>query len=110
MQIFFQLLYVITRAFIQFIQPFLVPICLVMAWAIVALTLWSVWLAVRDSVKRAQRMHQIPCSQCSYFSGNYLLKCPVRPEDALTEDAIGCPDFEASGLSWELAQPVKKDA
>ncbi|MEL6385444.1 MAG: hypothetical protein AAFQ89_23865 [Cyanobacteria bacterium J06626_18] len=109
MQIFFQLLYVITHAFIQLIQPFLVPICFVMAWAIVAIAVWSIWSAIRDSVKRAQRMHQIPCSQCRYFSGNYLLKCPVHPGNALTEEAIGCSDFEASTVSWQLARSIEKD-
>ena len=106
----FQLFYIITHAFIQFIQPFLVPICFVTAWMMVVITLWSIWSAVRDSIKQAQRMHQIPCSRCRYFSGNYLLKCPVHPGNALTEEAIGCPDFETSELGWQLTRSLGKDA
>ena len=44
--------------------------------------------------KQLRRMHQVPCSRCMYFTGDYNLKCSVRPCDALTEQAIGCRDFE----------------
>lgn len=80
---------------LRLIQPILVPVCLVLAWGIIGLCLWSIWSAVRDSVARARQMHRIPCSQCRYFSGNYALKCPVHPFEALSEAAIGCPDYES---------------
>jgi len=43
---------------------------------------------------QAKRMHQIPCSNCRYFSGNYILKCTIRPIEANTEEAIGCLDYQ----------------
>jgi hypothetical protein len=49
-------------------------------------------------------MHQIPCAQCQYFSGNYLLKCPVHPQQALSEAAIGCPDFASTQMDWVIQQ------
>ncbi|MEM9004762.1 MAG: hypothetical protein AAGE59_14720 [Cyanobacteria bacterium P01_F01_bin.86] len=106
---FLHLLSAIAHAFIQFIQPFLVPICFVVAWAVFAMGIWSLWTAIRDSVKRAHRMHQIPCSQCQYFSGNYLLKCPVHPGEALSEEAIGCPDFASVELGWNVTHSLKQD-
>ena len=43
---------------------------------------------------QAKRMHRIPCYNCRYFSGNYVLKCTIRPTEANTEEAIGCLDYQ----------------
>lgn len=85
----FQIFYI----FIHAIQPILVPLCLVMAWGLIFLLLWSIVAALRDTLHRAQRMHQIPCAHCSFFTKDYHLKCPVQPLIALSEQAIDCPDF-----------------
>lgn len=98
--IFFHIAYEL----IQLIQPLLVPLCFVVAWATVLFTVWGVWSAMRDGVRRAQRMHQIPCSECQYFSGNYLLKCPLHPKEALSESAIDCRDFESTRTEWPLSK------
>ncbi len=90
-----QLIQMLIYKVVQWIHPFFVPICFVLAWSMVAIGGWTIWSAVRDSVSRARRMHQIPCAGCRYFSGNYALKCPVHPYEALSEAAIGCPDFES---------------
>lgn len=86
----FQLLYYLVHA----IQPILVPLCFVAAWGFMALTAWSIWTSIRDSVQKTRQMHQIPCSGCQYFTKDYHLKCTVHPHRALSEEAIGCPDFE----------------
>ena len=86
----FQILYYLVNA----IQPLLVPICFICAWALVILVGWSMWTAARDSVKTAQQMHQIPCSGCQYFTDNYRLKCTVNPSMANTEEAIECRDYQ----------------
>ncbi len=90
------------RQLLHGLEPILVPLCFVMAWVTVGSVLWSLFAMLRDGFKRAQTMHQIPCSQCRYFSGNYLLKCPVHPQQALSEAAIGCPDFESTQLDHTL--------
>ncbi|ERT08460.1 hypothetical protein M595_1573 [Lyngbya aestuarii BL J] len=82
---------------IQAIQPFLVPLCFVCAWGLMILLVWSVGSAIFDTLRRAQRMHQIPCADCAYFTKDYHLKCPVRPTIALSEEAIDCPDFCSVG-------------
>jgi len=43
---------------------------------------------------RLQRLHQIPCTRCRFYSGNAYLKCPVQPLKALSEEALDCLDFE----------------
>lgn len=88
------------------IQPMLVPLCFVLAWGILAITGWSVWAALRDGVTRAHQMHQIPCSRCRYFSGDYHLKCPVHPHAALTEAAIHCADFEDADPSVRFSKAI----
>ncbi len=95
-------LFLVAYSVIRAIQPFLVPVCFVIAWMTLLFGLWSVWSALWDGFRRAQQMHQIPCSDCQYFSGNYLLKCPLHPKEALSEDAIGCRDFETSRVEWPL--------
>lgn len=95
-------IFVLAHYLLQLLQPLLVPICFVVAWATILFAASSVWSAMRDSVQRARQMHQIPCSECQYFSGNYLLKCPLHPKEALSEAAIGCRDFESAKLQWPL--------
>nr|WP_199290251.1 hypothetical protein [Leptolyngbya sp. FACHB-36] len=82
------------------IQPFLVPICFVSAWSIIALVTWSLWTATRDTVTRTREMHRIPCANCQFFTSDYHLKCTVHPSDALTEDAINCPDYQPENMSY----------
>jgi hypothetical protein len=63
------------------------------AWAFVVAVLVTVASAIQRSSRIARRMHAIPCTRCRYFTGEMLLKCPVNPKAALTEQAIDCPDF-----------------
>lgn len=80
---------------IRFIQPFLVPICFLSAWTIIILATWSIYSAVRDSVATSKKMHSIPCADCQYFTGDYRLKCTVRPTVANTQEALNCTDYQA---------------
>lgn len=88
----FQLLQPLIRA----LQPYLVPVCFVAAWVLVALVAWSLWSALRDAIARSRRLHQIPCAGCRFFTDDHRLKCTVHPSLALTEGAINCPDFESA--------------
>ena len=84
-----RLLYIL----IQLIQPILVPVCFVLAWGLVFCCFWTVWSAIRDTAARTKQMHQIPCSECRYFTNDYRLKCTVCPTIANTENAIDCSQF-----------------
>ena len=85
-----QIVYYLVNA----IQPFLMPICFVCAWALVFSMGWSMWTAARDTVATAKQMHRIPCSGCQYFTDDYRLKCTVNPTMANTEEAIECMDYQ----------------
>jgi len=85
-----RILYLLIHA----IQPFLVPICFFCAWTLIILTAWSIYSAVKDSVATTQKMHQIPCTNCQFFTGDYRLKCTVQPTIANTEAAIECLDYQ----------------
>jgi hypothetical protein len=86
-----ELIYLILRG----IQPLLVPVCFVAAWTLMILVVWSLWTTARDSVAVAKQMHQIPCTNCQFFTADYRLKCTVHPSIANTEEAIHCGDFQA---------------
>ena len=92
----FQLIYLVIHA----IQPFLVPLCFVFAWGLIILTVWSIIGTLVDSVHRAKQMHEIPCANCLFFTGDYHLKCPVQPKAALSEKAINCIDYKPKSVSW----------
>ncbi|WP_233744169.1 hypothetical protein [Leptodesmis sichuanensis] len=92
----FQLL----KPLVEALQPLLVPLCFLSAWALIFITAWSVWTAIRDTAVRTREMHQIPCANCQFFTSNYHLKCTVHPSRALTEAAIDCPDYEPTGLVY----------
>lgn len=94
----FQLLYFL----IHVLQPYLVPICFFCAWTLIILMVWSLWAAVRDTVTTGKRLHQIPCANCQYFTGDYRLKCTVQPDMANSEAAIHCLDYQpkTNGLQY----------
>ncbi|MEG3894190.1 MULTISPECIES: hypothetical protein [unclassified Microcoleus] len=69
-------------------------ICCFCIVTVMVLFSWSVAVALREGVHQIRRLHQIPCSDCEFFTNDYRLKCTVRPCVACTEDAIGCTDFE----------------
>ena len=50
--------------------------------------------AFNQGINYLQRLHQIPCAKCAYFTGDYRLKCPINPQSALSEAAINCRDFQ----------------
>ncbi len=64
------------------------------AYSLLGLVGWSLIGFLSDTVKTAKRMHQIPCTKCRFFTGDYRLKCTVNPHVANTEKAIGCPDCQ----------------
>ena len=76
------------------IKPLLIPVCFIIAWVFIVILIVSLGTMVFDVIKRSQIMHQIPCSNCQYFTNDYRLKCPVNPFQANTEAAINCRDYQ----------------
>ncbi|ERT05146.1 hypothetical protein M595_4896 [Lyngbya aestuarii BL J] len=67
------------------------------ALGLTAIFVWSLQRAFRDGIIHLKRLHSIPCSRCTYFTGDYRLKCTVHPKIALTEEALECGDYESCG-------------
>ena len=66
-------------------------------WSLIfSFMVYKAILGLRQGVNYLKRLHQIPCSKCVYFTGDYRLKCPVNPIVALSEEAINCRDFQAN--------------
>ena len=85
----FQLLYYL----FELIRPLFAPLAFIFAWGLIILVIWSLWSAAKDTVATAKQMHQIPCSNCVFFTNDYRLKCTVNPSIANTEEAIDCVDY-----------------
>jgi hypothetical protein len=67
---------------------------IILIWSFLFFLGWSSWSTVKKGIETVKQMHQVPCSSCRFFTGNYQLKCPVHPKMALTEDAINCLDYD----------------
>ena len=69
---------------------------ILLGWSFMAILCNSLWAFSRSFIGTSRMMHQIPCARCCYFTNCAALKCTVHPEHALSEQAIHCPDFQAS--------------
>ncbi|MEL6580866.1 MAG: hypothetical protein AAFQ14_14040 [Cyanobacteria bacterium J06621_12] len=78
---------------VSIFKPILLQLRTVGAFSILGLCSWSLISCVLDVVAQAKKMHQIPCTKCRFFTGDYRLKCTVNPSEANTEKAIGCGDY-----------------
>ncbi|MGF1591546.1 MAG: hypothetical protein ACFCU7_20345 [Pleurocapsa sp.] len=64
-------------------------------WSLISVCLfWRLIAIAKGAIIHLKSLHQIPCSKCAYFTGDYRLKCTVNPMVAMSETAIGCRDFE----------------
>ena len=96
MYAFLELIRVLFLWLFSWLQPYMTPICILLAWGLVILVVWQIFAAARDGVSHAQVLHQIPCSGCRFFTNSHHLKCPVHPTAAMTQAAIGCGDYEVA--------------
>ncbi|MDY6938544.1 MAG: hypothetical protein SWY16_12835 [Cyanobacteriota bacterium] len=83
-------------------------ICFVAIWSLLSFFMWSAWQALRQGTVHLKRLHGIPCDRCVFFTGDFRLKCTVRPLEAMTEEALECRDFEP--ISRPVPRPVPKTA
>ncbi|WP_088891068.1 hypothetical protein [Leptolyngbya ohadii] len=79
---------------------FLVPVGFVLVWSIATAAFLGLPKLMGGNRHRVKAAHKLPCYQCQYFTSNPYLRCAVRPETVLTEDALECSDFQL--------QPEKK--
>lgn len=86
------------------------PLCPIAIAAILTGFIAAIVVAVKDGLDRLKRLHQIPCSRCAFFTGDYRLKCTVHPCKALSEEAIDCLDYEAIAPCRRPADPPEPDS
>ena len=79
---------------VSVLKPVLLQLRFLGAFSILSLCSWSLISFTLDAIAQAKRMHQIPCTKCRFFTGDYHLKCTVSPGIANTEEAIGCSDYQ----------------
>jgi hypothetical protein len=65
----------------------------IMGWAILCLMVSIILMAARAEIIALERLHQVSCINCQFFSKNPYLKCAVHPCIALTEKANNCSDY-----------------
>ena len=75
-------------------KPAIWQLRLIGGYSLIGLVGWSLISFLIDITKTAKKMHQIPCTKCRFFTGDYRLKCTVNPHIANTEEAIGCDDCQ----------------
>jgi hypothetical protein len=78
--------------------------CAFCAWAIVILALSSLCITFKQGASHVRRLHQIPCTNCDFFTNDHRLKCTINPKIACTEEAIGCRDFEYKTVMCNACQ------
>ena len=81
---------------VNLFKPVLLQFRIVAAFSLLTLCGWTLVSCTLDVIAQAKRMHQIPCTKCRFFTGDYRLKCTVNPSLANTEGAIGCGDYRAN--------------
>ncbi|MBD2101584.1 hypothetical protein [Leptolyngbya sp. FACHB-261] len=86
-------MFLLLRPLFELLAPLQVPICFCFVWGLILMLFWNAGTGIRAGIETLKRLHQIPCVGCEFFTGDYHLKCTVRPSTALSEEAIDCPDF-----------------
>ncbi|NER80835.1 MAG: hypothetical protein F6K42_14945 [Leptolyngbya sp. SIO1D8] len=79
----------------------------------VPITIWGVLMAfflsllvtIRDGIQHLKKLHQIPCSRCTYATGSLYLKCTVNPISAFSEAALHCRDYESQTVQGPINIP-----
>ncbi|AFZ26303.1 hypothetical protein Cylst_4204 [Cylindrospermum stagnale PCC 7417] len=72
----------------------LTPLSFIFSWAILLLALRKLRTNLDNKmVFTINSLQQVPCKNCRFFSNNHYLKCAVKPDTVLTEEAINCQEY-----------------
>lgn len=89
------LIHQVANGLFEGLRTILGPMGFVVGTGLIGMMLWSLFSATRDTVAIAKQMHEVPCPNCQYYTGDHRLKCPVHPAKAASEQAIDCQDYRA---------------
>ena len=72
----------------------LAPLGFIFVWAIFLLVFHKIRTNADDKVLVKNKILQkVPCKKCQFFANNHYLKCAVKPDTVLTEEAIDCSEY-----------------
>ncbi|MDB9313979.1 hypothetical protein PN462_12775 [Spirulina sp. CS-785/01] len=83
------------------------PFLSLVVWLSLPLLFWNLGQMLQNGLAYFKRLHQIPCNNCTFFTGDYYLKCTIHPYTACSEQAINCRDFEPNCARNKVA--LKQD-
>ncbi len=72
----------------------LAPVGLLSSWVIFFLVLRKIRAALDNKmVFEVKGLHKVPCKNCQFYSNNNYLKCAVKPDVVMTEEAKDCSEY-----------------
>ncbi|AFZ45397.1 hypothetical protein PCC7418_3281 [Halothece sp. PCC 7418] len=86
-------MFTLINSLLSLLQPFIIPLCFVLAWGFILVLAWTLLSATYSAIQRGETMHKIPCTNCQFFTNDHRLKCTIQPLIANTEQAINCQDY-----------------
>jgi DNA polymerase III gamma/tau subunit len=79
----------------------LAPLGFIFVWAIFLLLFQKIRSNTEDKVYlKSKVLQKVPCKKCQFFANNHYLKCAVKPDTVLTEDAINCSEYTPKKVSF----------
>ena len=79
----------------------LAPLGFIFVWAIFLLLFHKIRTNADDKVCIKNKILQkVPCKKCQFFANNHYLKCAVKPDTVLTEEAIDCSEYVPKKVSF----------
>ena len=79
----------------------LAPLGFIFVWAIFLLLFHKIRTNTYDKVcVKKKIIKKVPCKKCQFFANNHYLKCAVKPDTVLTEEAIDCSEYVPKKVSF----------
>ena len=79
----------------------LAPLGFIFVWAIFLLVFHKIRTNADDKVwVKNKILQKVPCKKCQFFANNHYLKCAVKPDTVLTEEAIDCSEYVPKKVSF----------
>jgi len=79
----------------------LAPLGFIFVWAIFLLLFHKIRTNTDDKVcLQSKILQKVPCKKCQFFANNHYLKCAVKPDSVLTEEAIDCSEYVPKKVSF----------
>ncbi|MEA5507288.1 hypothetical protein VB735_30185 [Halotia wernerae UHCC 0503] len=81
----------------------LAPVGLLSSWVIFFLILRKIRTALDNKmVFEVKGLHKVPCKNCQFYSNNNYLKCAVKPDIVMTEEAKDCSEYSPKKGEYSL--------